>query len=183
MIIWVLINPADGGLPESTDVAGGWSNPHPLTLLQINSHVQKLTCRCPRGFPIMANLFRKIIVHNLSVGDRWTWPSQTCHKIRDKKYLNFSCRMNFYYWKMCFLFEHPKDISELMVKTVSFYLYPFLLNSSSKLAIYRQISVFSQQKMTVPRSLYFLWFFFRHETFANNILGILIERIGWILFR
>ena len=41
----------------------------------------------------------------------------------------------------------------------------------------------SLQKMTVPRSIYFFRFFFRHETFPNNILGILIERIGWILFR
>ena len=65
------VNPGDGGLPESTDVAG-WvgATPTPLTLLQINSHVQKLACRCPRGFPIMANLFREIIVHTLSVGDR-----------------------------------------------------------------------------------------------------------------
>ena len=127
------VNPGDGGLPESTDVAG-WvgATTTPLTLLQINSHLQKLACRCPRGFPTMANLFRKIIVHTLSVGDRWTWPSQTC-------------RMIFYYWKMCFLFEHPKDISELMVKTASFYLSPFLHNSSSKLAIYRQISVFSRE--------------------------------------
>ena len=39
------------------------------------------------------------------------------------------------------------------------------------------------QKMTVPRSIYFFRFFFQHETFPNNILGIVIERIGWILFR
>ena len=39
------------------------------------------------------------------------------------------------------------------------------------------------QKMTVPRSIYFFRILFRHETFPNNILGILIERIGWILFR
>jgi hypothetical protein len=80
-----LFNPEHGGLPESTAVAG-WvgATPTPVTLLQINSRVQKVACRCSRGFPIMPNLFRKIIVYPLSVGDRWTWPSQTCHKIRDK---------------------------------------------------------------------------------------------------
>ncbi len=41
----------------------------------------------------------------------------------------------------------------------------------------------SLQKMTVPHSIYFFRFFFRHETFPKNILGILIERIGWTLFR
>ena len=66
MIFNSLINPAHGGLPERGVIE---STPTPLTLLQINSHVQKLACRCPRGFPIMANLFRKIIVHTLSVGD------------------------------------------------------------------------------------------------------------------
>jgi len=29
----------------------------------------------------------------------------------------------------------------------------------------------------------FFSIFFRHQTFPNNILGILIERTGWILFR
>ena len=105
--------------------------------------------------------------------------------------------MIFYYWKMCFLFEHPKDISELMVKTASFYLLPFLHNSSSKLAIYRLISVFSRENRRKSskkrwtfatendRTAQYIFFsiFFRHETFPNNILGILIERIGWILFR
>jgi len=64
------VNPEHGGLPESTTVAG-WvgATPTPVTLLQINSHVQKLACQCPRGFPIMANLFRNIIVHTLSMGD------------------------------------------------------------------------------------------------------------------
>ena len=39
------VNPGDGGLPESTDVAGGVrGTPTPLTLLQITSHVQKLAC-------------------------------------------------------------------------------------------------------------------------------------------
>ena len=64
-------NPEHGGLPESTAVAG-WvgATPTPVTLLQINSRVQKVACRCSRGFPIMPNLFRKIIVYPLSVGDR-----------------------------------------------------------------------------------------------------------------
>ena len=98
----VCFNPGDGGLPESTDVTG-WvgATPTPLTLLQINSHVQKLACRCPRGFPIMANLFRKIIVHTLSVGDRWTWPSQTCHKNRDKKIPKFSPAGWFFITERC----------------------------------------------------------------------------------
>ena len=36
----------------------------------------------------------------------------------------------------------------------------------------------SLQKMAVPRSIYFFQKNFRHETFPNNILGILIEQIS-----
>ena len=41
----------------------------------------------------------------------------------------------------------------------------------------------SVQKMTVPHSIYLFRFIFRNKTFPNIILGIIIERIGWILFR
>jgi len=41
----------------------------------------------------------------------------------------------------------------------------------------------SVQKRIIPRGIYFFRKNFRHETYPNNILGILIERIAHILFR
>ena len=93
---------------------------------------------------------------------------------------------------MQFLMKHPQDICDLLAKphvsichrfcTIQVQSWP----SIGKFPCFRvkigenraKKGKLSLQKMTVPRSIYFFQNFFRHETFPNNILGILIERIG-----
>ena len=55
-------NPGDGGVPESTDVAGGGgATPTTLTLLQIDSHVQNLHADAQGDFQSWQICFVKLL--------------------------------------------------------------------------------------------------------------------------
>ena len=54
-----------------------------------------MTYQWLKRFPVIPNLFHKIIYSECGCGDRWIWPYQTCHKIQDKNYINLLVQSKF----------------------------------------------------------------------------------------
>ena len=72
-------------------------------VLKSNSSIQRFTCWCPMGFPIMSNLFHKISYIPCPWGSVNITISDMSQNLWQKN-LTFSYRVNLCYWNMYFLF-------------------------------------------------------------------------------